>query len=76
MHNVGTGANGLKVANAGKKVAQRVIHTYKNEGTEKFGSKITGYTRHGLEQAIGRNEGRGTSTKVTHETLKTLKNYR
>ncbi|GED87757.1 DNRLRE domain-containing protein [Streptomyces sp. 6-11-2] len=35
--------------------------------------KITGYTRHGLHQAIGRNDGRGVNIRAMHDAVKNPK---
>lgn len=55
-------------------MAKRAIkQTLKYKNTKAVAGKITGYRKHGIDQAISRNDGRGVSTKAILHTVKTGK---
>ena len=57
------GIRGVKAAEEAAVVTEAVVNVEKNV------SGITGYTRHGLDQAIGRNGGRGVSASAMTEAV-------
>ena len=58
----------------GKQLAKRAIkQPLKYKNTKAVAGKITGYTKHGLNQAISRNNGLGVSPKAILHTVKSGK---
>ena len=64
---------GLKICSAiakSKKIRNALKTVYKIEENCTVVGKISGYTKHGLNQVIGRNEGRGVKIRAILDSLK------
>ena len=62
-----------KVVNAANNTNKTASTVKKIEKVEKATSKITGHTKHGLNQSISRNGGKGVSAKAKSEAVKNPK---
>ncbi|MGM7636581.1 RHS repeat-associated core domain-containing protein [Bacillus sp. Hm123] len=51
----------------------KVKHTVKKKSPKAVARKVTGYTKHGINQAIGRDGGRGVSSKAILNAIRNPK---